>query len=414
MDKHPAHGAQDITLMSLPDRLKGRPKICSDCGLCATALRPLMAESCTFVTTHLQDIELQLHGRTRHDGDETLFGIYHDMYAARISHPPDNAQWSGMVTTLAAYLLERELVDGVITTRAVPGTLFAPQPFLARTPDEVRGSAGNKPCLSPGLTILDEVQEAGIKRLAFVGTGCQVQMLRAVQHQLGLEQLYIIGIPCSDSVAYPDQQHFLRVISRSPDTVVHYEFMQDFRVWMRHADGHIERVNFVDFPMDKIGDMFPASCLSCFDYANALADITIGYMGAPLGWQWVMVRTDTGKALFDMLTPFLEFTPLMEQGNRREGVSRYPQMLAHKPGRPPAPVRKLIAFLQRWRGPKGLEFARSIIEMKLLRNLQYVREHFPSHEARIVPYYVYDALEVYAPAYEEAFGRELVPAMENG
>ncbi len=413
MDPIPLHEQNEHTLLGLSERLKGRPKICSDCGLCATELRPTMAQSCTFVNTHMTDVEVQLHGRTRHTGDETLFGIYQEMYAARIPRPPANAQWSGMVTTLAAHLLESDQVDGVITTRTVPGTRFAPQPFLARTAAEVRESAGNKPCLSPNLSILDEVRSSGVQRLAFIGTGCQVQTLRALQNEPGLQQLYIIGIPCSDSVAYPDQQHFLQLISRSPDTVVHYEFMQDFRVWMRHEDGHIERINFVDFPMDQIGDIFPASCLSCFDYPNALADITIGYMGAPLGWQWVMVRTETGKALLDMLRPALEFAPLMQSGNRFEGVSRYAAMLAQKPGRPPAPVRKLIAFLQRWRGPKGLEFARSIIEMKLLRNLQYVRENFPNHEARIVPYHVYDALEVYAPAYEEAFGRELIPALEQ-
>lgn len=399
------------TLLGKAERLKGRPKICSDCGLCGSTLRPLMADSCAFVQTRLEETEQRLYGRLRESSDELLFGIYQEMYAARIPRPTAGAQWSGMVTTLAAHLLEIDAVDGVITTGTVPGTRFAPQPFLSRTPDDIRASAGNKPCLSPNLSLLDEVRESGIRRLAFMGTPCQVQILRALESSLDLAQLWVIGIPCSDSVAYPDQQRFLGLISRSPSTVVHYEFMQDFRVWLRHDDGHLEHINFVDFPMDEIGDIFPSSCLSCFDYANALADITIGYMGAPLGWQWVMVRTDHGRVLSDMLTPHLEFRALMERGNRREGVSRYVQMLAQPPGRPPAPIRKLIALLQRWRGPKGLEFARSIIEMKLLRNLQHVRERFPTHEARIVPYAVYQALAPYEHAYQQAFGRPLAPPL---
>jgi coenzyme F420 hydrogenase subunit beta len=120
-----------------------------------------------------------------------------------------------------------------------------------------------------------------------------------------------------------------------------------------------------------------------------------------------MVRTETGAELFEMLRPALEFAELEQRGNRQAGVSRYIQMQASNPGRPPAPVRKLIALLQRWRGAKGLEFARTVIEMKMLRNMQHVRDHAPQLEQRIVPAYVYDALQPYSAAYEAAFGRSL-------
>jgi coenzyme F420 hydrogenase subunit beta len=273
----------------------------------------------------------------------------------------------------------------------------------------VLDSAGNKPCISPGLRVLDEVPRSGIKRLAFVGVGCQVHALRAIEHTLGLEQVYVIGLPCSDNTTYPDQQRFLRLISRSPETVVHYEFMQDFRVWMRHENGQIEKFNYIDIPMDKLGNVFPGACLSCFDYANTLADISIGYMGAPLGWQWVLPRTMQGAELFDLLLPDLESTEPVSRGNRHAGVQRYIGMLANPPGRPPAPIRKLIAFLQRHRGAKGLAFARTITEMKTLRNLQHVRDHAANLEQRIVPSYVYAALAPYAEAYEAAFGRPLQP-----
>jgi coenzyme F420 hydrogenase subunit beta len=243
--------------------------------------------------------------------------------------------------------------------------------------------------------------------LAVIGVGCQVHALRAAQHELGLEELYVIGIPCSDNVAYPDLQRFLQLISRSPDTVAHYEFMQDFSVHLRHDDGHIERVNFIDIPMAQLGDIFPSACLSCFDYANGLADITLGYMGATFGWQWIMARNERGVQLLDLLRPYLELGELGQRGDRREGVGRYAGMLAHPPRRPPAPIRRLIAMLMRRRGPRGLEFARSVIEMKLLRNLAYVRGQFGRMERRVVPGHVYRSLAPYREAYEQAFGRDL-------
>jgi len=405
----PSKGLRQTTLLSKDARLAGRPMLCSDCGLCDSALKPQMARACVFVRNHSEALERQLFGRNRHDGDELRFGVYRSMHAARMRAKVPDAQWSGIVTTLGARLLERGEVDAVITAATMPGTRFAPRPVLARTPEEVRASAGNKPCLSPNLALLDAVREAGVRRLAFIGTGCQVHMLRAVQAELGLERLDVIGIPCSDNVTYPDLTFFLEQVSRSPDTIVHYEFMQDYSLHMRHEDGSEERLNYIDFPMDKLEGIFPSACLSCFDYPNTLADITVGYMGARLGWQWVLVRNDRGQALLDLIAPELEFGSLDSAGDRTRGMPRYIQMLAQPPGKPPKPIRRLIAWLQRNRGPRGLEFARAIIEMKLLRNLQHVREHFARFEPRIVPDHVYRTLAAYQDDYRGSFDRPLVP-----
>ncbi|MBO8085129.1 MULTISPECIES: Coenzyme F420 hydrogenase/dehydrogenase, beta subunit C-terminal domain [unclassified Marichromatium] len=407
----PSKGMGQISLLSNDERLQGRPRLCSDCGLCDSTLKPQMTQACMFVNNQTDAIEQRLFGRSRGDGDELLFGCYRATYAARMRAPRPGAQWSGMVTTLGARLLERGEVEAVITTAAAPGTRFKAQPILARTPEEVLATAGNKPSLSPNLGLLDLVREQGIKRLAFIGTGCQVHALRAIESELGLEALYVIGIPCSDNVSYPDLEYFLEQISRSPKTVVHHEFMQDFSLWLRHEDGAVERVNYIDFPMDKLHGIFPSACLSCFDYPNALSDLTIGYMGAELGWQWVMARTERGERMFEMLRPELEFGTLTEGGDRTRGMPRFMERLNHPPGtgRPPLLIRKLVAWLQRNRGPRGLEFARAVIEMKLLRNLNHVRSKFERQESRVVPGFVYRALAPYAEHYRELFDRDLAP-----
>lgn len=404
----------EMTLLTEAERLKGRPKLCSDCGVCSSDQRPVMANACVFVKNQTEQIERRLHGRNRSDGDEMLFGVFRALHITRMARPVEGAQWSGMITSLGALLLERGLVDGVITTGAMPGTRYAPRPFLARTPEEVRASKGNKPVISPNLELLDEVRATGVKRLAFIGMGCQVHALRAMQDELGLEQLYVIGLPCTDNTTYPNLLRFLKVASKSPDTVVHHEFMQDFRLWMTHEDGHVEKLNFVDLDVEALGGqlgVFPAACLSCFDYQNTLSDLTIGYLGAPLPpeqrWQWCFVRTEAGAELFELLRPYLDFGTLSEGGNRTLGLREYVRMLRRPRPRPPMPIRKLIAFLQRKRGPKGVEFARSVMEMKLLRNLQYVRDSHARLEQRIVPYHVYRALQPYADVYEEEFGRPL-------
>ncbi len=404
----------EITLLTQAERFKGRPKLCSDCGICSSSLQPQMARACVFVNNQHEALEHKLHGRNRHDGDELLFGITRGIHIARLRPVNQAAQWSGIVSHLGALLLEQGLVEGVICVHAAPGTRWAPLPILARTPEEVRASAGNKPCIAPSLEILDEVRASGLKRLAFIGMGCQVHALRALEDELGLERLYVIGLPCTDNTAYPDLMRFLGVVSRSPKTVVHHEFMQDFRIWMRHEDGRVEKVNFVDLDVSALGGergIFPAACLSCFDYQNGLSDLTIGYLGAPLPpderWQWMLVRTERGQELFDRLRPQLDLGTPVDAGNRREGIKAYVGMLRRPRKRPAAPVRKFVAWLQRSKGPKGFEFARSVIEQKLLRNLVYVRDQHARMEQRVVPGYVYRALAYLAEVYAEEFGRPL-------
>lgn len=411
----PSKGLAQIALLSSDARLQGRPRLCSDCGLCDSYLQPAMAQACVFVRNQTEALEQRLHGRNRHADDERQFGIFRAQHAARLRRPNPKAQWTGIVTALGARLLELGRVEAVLTTGAAAGTRFQAQPVLARTPAEVLATAGNKPSLSPVLNLLDAVREQGIKRLGFIGTSCQVHALRAIEAELNLDHLDVIGIPCSDNVSYPDLVYFLEQVSRSPATIVHYEFMQDFRLWMRHEDGSVEKLNFIDFPMDKLHGVFPSACLSCFDYVNSLSDITVGYMGAELGWQWVLARTANGEELFELLRPDLELGELTSRGDRSKGMPHFIQRLAQPPGakRPPYLVRQLVALLQRKRGSQGLEFARAIIEMKLLRNLNYLRSKFARFEERVVPYHVYAALEPYNEQYQETFAQPLTPLHEK-
>jgi coenzyme F420 hydrogenase subunit beta len=123
----------------------------------------------------------------------------------------------------------------------------------------------------------------------------------------------------------------------------------------------------------------------------------------------VLVRSARGAQLLDLLRGDLDIGTLDSAGDRTRGVPRYIQMLAKPPGKPPKPIRRLIAWLQRHRGPRGLEFARGIIEMKMLRNLHHVRTHFRRFEPRIVPAYVYRALAPYESAHQQAMGRGIRP-----
>ncbi|MEL6935141.1 MAG: Coenzyme F420 hydrogenase/dehydrogenase, beta subunit C-terminal domain, partial [Cyanobacteria bacterium J06607_17] len=288
-------------------------ELCSDCGLCDTSYIHYVKDACAFINQQVPELETQNHGRSRdlENENDVYFGVHQQMMAARKTEPIPGAQWTGIVSSIAIEMLNRGLVEGVVCVQNTQEDRFQPMPVIAKTPEEVLAARVNKPTLSPNLSILDQIEQSGMKRLVAIGVGCQIQALRAVQHELGLEKLYVLGTPCVDNVSRAGLQKFLDTTSRSPETVVHYEFMQDFRVHFKHEDGSIEKVPFFGLKTNQLKDVFAPSCMSCFDYVNSLADLVVGYMGAPFGWQWVVVRNDTGQEMLDLITDQLETQPVM-------------------------------------------------------------------------------------------------------
>jgi coenzyme F420 hydrogenase subunit beta len=308
------------------------------------------------------------------------------MMAARKKEPIPGAQWTGIVSSIAIAMLEQGKVDGVVCVQSSQSDRFQPQPIIATTPEEILAARVNKPTLSPNLSVLEQVEQSGMKRLLVIGVGCQIQALRTVEKQLGLEKLYVLGTPCVDNVSRAGLQKFLETTSRSPETVVHYEFMQDFNVHFKHEDGAIEKVPFFGLNTKELKDVFAPSCMTCFDYVNSLADLVVGYMGAPFGWQWIVVRNDTGKEMLDLVQEQLSTQAVMSSGDRtaavQQGIAAYDNATTI-----PMWLAWVISFVVNKIGPKGLEYGRFSIDSHFIRNYLYVRRNYPQKLEAHVPEY---------------------------
>ncbi|MEH2029740.1 MAG: Coenzyme F420 hydrogenase/dehydrogenase, beta subunit C-terminal domain [Nostoc sp.] len=369
-----------------PTSRRPAKELCSECGLCDTYYIHYVKEACAFINQQIGELEEETHTRSRYleNPDELYFGVHQDMIAARKQQPIEGAQWTGIVSSIAIEMLNRGLVEGVICVQNTKEDRFQPMPIIARTPEEILAARVNKPTLSPNLSVLEQIEKSGMKRLLVIGVGCQIQALRAVEKQLGLEKLYVLGTPCVDNVNRAGLQKFLETTSRSPDTVVHYEFMQDFRVHFKHEDGSSETVPFFGLKTNKLKDVFAPSCMSCFDYVNSLADLVVGYMGAPFGWQWIVVRNDTGKEMLDLVKDQLDTQPVTSKGNRKEAVQQ--SIPAYDQGVTlPMWAAKLMGVVIEKIGPKGLEYARFSIDSHFTRNYLYVKRNHPEKLEAHVP-----------------------------
>lgn len=395
--------------MELPPKIatpRLNEKLCSHCGLCMGDAWPVQEslESCVFNTGWLGKHEERLFGRKRdpHDDDELAFGISLRRFNARMKRPVDGAQWGGIITRIALGAIETGLVEGVLTLH---GSMMHPKAALATTPSAVLEGRGNKPVLSPTLTALHDAWTKGLKKVLVIGAPCHVHAIRDFHarnpHLEGME-LFVVGIPCTDNLEAAHLSWVLSLISRSPESITSMEFMQDYRVHLRHAGGDTEKIPFFCLPPDVVRPgVFANSCMSCFDYTNGLADLTVGYFGAPFSrdWklQWMTIRTDRGERLFELISKEVETAPEQKRGDAERSVKAglettlepllYPQsMLKRKPM--PRLAGNALCLVGQVFGPFGTEFARYSVHIHALRNYCFVRLNNPEKFDLLVPEHV--------------------------
>ncbi|KAK9842116.1 hypothetical protein WJX84_000158 [Apatococcus fuscideae] len=358
---------------------------CSNCGLCDTYYVAHVKDACAFLgdgMTKAETLEHKVHGRSRNleSMDDLHFGVRKEMLYAR----------------------------NVPASRSDENDRFKPKPVVARTRQDILKAGGVKPTLSPNLNTLATVEALNVKRLLFIGVGCQVQALRAVEKHLGLEQLYVLGTNCVDNGPRQGLDKFLRAASQDPETVLHYEFMQDYRVHLKHMDGSFEKIPYFSLPSNDLNDVIAPSCYSCFDYVNGLADLVVGYMGVPYYGgdmvshpQFLTVRNDRGSDMLDLVRPRLDVMPTMSAGSRTQFVMQTVEADDKgKQGKGPKPMpvwagtalAKVLLSL----GPKGLEFGRYSIDYHFIRNYLHVsrqwgaartRQHVPQYAQRLIDMY---------------------------
>jgi coenzyme F420 hydrogenase subunit beta len=159
-------------------------------------------------------------------------------------------------------------------------------------------------------------------------------------------------------------------------------------------------IPFLALPISKLPpDFFPLTCRTCVDYTNALADITVGYMGGE-GEQWLLVRNARGEALLDALGPEVMLSEPGSAGRRSAAVRGFIENTRRAAGglplrRMPDWLRPIVSFLQPRIGPRGLEFARARVEMKAAETVLHLRRALPARLRSMVPDHVWRLVAPY-------------------
>ena len=376
--------------------------LCTDCGISRTVEAKRCGTACQFIKPDYPALETKVHGRARDAGrpDELHFGPFRRMVRAKLAVPLPGAQWTGITTRLGERLLETGAVDAILTLAADPDDRWRGVPVIVTKPEGMAAARGMRMGYAPLLALLEPARAAGHKRIGIIGIPCQVHALRALEESLGFERIYVIGTPCSDNTTTARFHEFLALLDENPDSIIYLEFRADYHVELRFADGRERLIPFLQLPISQLApDFFPLTCRTCVDYTNVLADVTVGYM-AGQGDQWLIVRNERGEELVGLLGDEVITQPLGSAGKRAGPVKGFIANVERAAGglplrRMPDWLRPIVSWVMPRFGPRGLEFARTRVEMKAAETVIHLRRERSRRVRSMVPAHVWALLAPY-------------------
>ena len=272
----------------------GEIEKCIECGLCHA------------ICPEIDELEKETRERV---GWTAPIGRVIETTVARASDPAVRraATDGGVVTALLLHLLERGRIDGAIVTKQ--DGPFRRRPFLATTTEEIKQAAGFFFDTSHGMKDFgdrymthsqieefDPMLKKGLKRVAFVGTPCQVKSVRRMQ-TLGLvpaDAVHIcLGLFCSGNFTFGEEQRqrLAELGEFAWDDVRKINIKDDLQIHLR--SGQTRRI-----ALDDLDFMRRHACRYCPDYTAEFADIAFGGIGAEEGWTTVVARSPLGRAAF--------------------------------------------------------------------------------------------------------------------
>ena len=231
-------------------------------------------------------------------------GHVHESYTARVDPSIEGAQDGGVVSALLISLLEAGEIDGALVARESADEPWKGEAFLARTPEEVRESAGS---FYNQTLALAHVDFAGYElppnpRIAVVGTPCEIEGIKAMQARpwtwgsSRVEAVTLtIALLCTKSFNYEKLM---------------LEEVRDKRGVDLAEVGRVDVIRGKLIVQDKGGetifeepvrDFHGAAlkgCDECADFMGHAADISVGSVGSVDGYSSVLIRSEEGLAAF--------------------------------------------------------------------------------------------------------------------
>ncbi len=274
---------------------------CNRCGLCH--------ETCPGHGVDFEGLSTALLGDIPED---TAAGRYLGCY---VGHAMDkdvryNGASGGIVSSLLVFALQEGLINGALVTRMRRDDPLTPEPFIARTREEILSAAGSKYCPVAANTALQEVLDSD-DRIAVVGLPCHIQGLRKAEQRipkLAQQIRYHISLACNLNFSFLGTARFLRNLDIDPDSVAALQYHGrgwSGRVLVRLKDGGRRTIPYPECDR-QLGPYSLRRCTLCSDMLGELSDLTCSDAWVPqttqtdrAGSSFVLSRTSEAEELLE-------------------------------------------------------------------------------------------------------------------
>jgi len=277
-------------------------KACNQCRICF--------DVCPGHSVDFKELNENIFGK---EPEDILLGNYlgcYVGYATDYKIRYDSAS-GGLVTSLLIFTLEKGMIDGALVTRMKRDNPLEPEPFIAKTKEEVISAAKSKYCPVPANIALREILERDGK-YAVVGLPCHIQGIRkaeTVNKKLRERIALHFGLVCNHAPTFLATEYLLQKLGVSKNQVSRIDYRGkgwpgQMTITLKNA-----KTKFVPYFCELYwGSAFqcffyPKHCATCIDKVCELADISFMDAWLPelcddrVGESIIVVRNPTGREL---------------------------------------------------------------------------------------------------------------------
>jgi len=210
----------------------------------------------------------------------------------------------GVVNALLNFMFEEKLIDGAIVAKTKAP--FSREPFLAKNKKDLLSTSGLKLGISHQLeevqryhsysSSLPKISSTKFKKLAVVGTPCQIYTIRCMQN-LGIIPShnieFCLGLFCYENFEF-DQR---KVKQFEREFRIKFEDIEKIKI-KRDLILHLKgKKSLLHISFEDLKDYMRPACNACSDFTNVYADISFGGLGSPENFTTIITRTKKGRKL---------------------------------------------------------------------------------------------------------------------
>jgi len=210
----------------------------------------------------------------------------------------------GVVNALLNFMFQEGLIDGAIVAKT--NAPFSREPFFAKSKEDLLSASGLKLGVSHQLdevqryhsysSSLPKISSTKFKKLAVVGTPCQIYTIRCMQN-LGIIPShnieFCLGLFCYENFEFDQRkvEQFEKEFNIKFEDIEKIKIKKDLIIQLKGVE------SLLHIPFEDLKDYMRPACNACSDFTNVYADVSFGGLGSSKNFTTVITRTKKGRKL---------------------------------------------------------------------------------------------------------------------